>query len=369
MKGRYRNALCWCGSGKKYKKCHQNRIDQPKDNPWDAVDFNRKAFSKKHCFARDAGLGPCEGNVIKAHTVSRGSNLAKIAVDGHVLHHTAAPSELKKNGGKIYVEKIGIKDASVFYGFCSKHDRELFSCIENEPFTGRPDQCLAIAYRTMSRELYGKDAAAHLRETLRGADKGMQPFEQVVMQKWLEAIETGNEAARREARATHDVLTSAIAKNQPATICSLVLVFDAPLPFMFAGAWSPFTDFYGNNLQDGNSDQLLEQVFFSSFAAEDGGMICISWRDIDKAPGKIIAEQINNLPSDQQASACLQIATKHLENIFFDPRWFESLAREQREQLLWLASDGLDIMGSAPSSTIRLKMNFHLPLSLKSFRQ
>ena len=105
---------------------------------------------------------------------------------------------MNKNGGKLSVKKIGIGDASVFHGFCSKHDRELFSCIENEAFTGRPDQCLTVAYRTMSRELYGKDAGAHLRETLRGADKGLTPFEQIMLQKMLDEINTGNDAARRE---------------------------------------------------------------------------------------------------------------------------------------------------------------------------
>lgn len=75
------------------------------------------------------GLGDCEGGVIKAHTVSRGPNLAKIAENGHVLQYGASIPDMNKNGGKLSVKRIGIKDASVFHGFCSKHDREIFSCI------------------------------------------------------------------------------------------------------------------------------------------------------------------------------------------------------------------------------------------------
>ena len=150
MKGRDRNAPCWCGSGKKYKKCHLGREDQEKGNPWQAVEVNRKAFTKKKCCARDVGLGACEGGVIKAHTVSRGPNLSKIAKNGHVLQYSASIPDLNKNGGKLSIKKIGVKEASVFYGFCSKHDRDLFSCIENEPFSGRADQCLAVAYRSMT---------------------------------------------------------------------------------------------------------------------------------------------------------------------------------------------------------------------------
>lgn len=175
MKGLGRNDPCWCGSGKKYKKCHLDRSLQEKGNPWDAVTANKKAFHEKKCCAQDAGLGSCEGKIIKAHTVSRGPNLTKIARRGKVVRYSASPSELTKNGGKLTAAEIGIGDASVFYGFCAGHDRSLFSCIENDPFTGRPDQCLAVAYRTLSREFYGKDAASHLRETLRDADKGKLP--------------------------------------------------------------------------------------------------------------------------------------------------------------------------------------------------
>ena len=367
MKGRDRNSPCWCGSGQKYKRCHSNRADQARENPWAAVDTNRRAFTKKKCYAYNVGLGICDGGIIKAHTVSRGPNLTKIAKNGHVLHYTATIQNLNKNGGRISATKIGINEASVFHGFCRRHDRILFSCIENEPFVGRPDQCLAVAYRTISRELYGKDASAHFRETLRGADKGKEPHEQELHQKMLDYINIGNEAAIRETKATHDFLTTALVKNQPNVIKSLIFEFNAHLPFMFSGAWSPFTDLYNNQLQVGYEDEYLEQVFFSSFFGEKHPMVCISWRDIESAPGKVIAEQLKELPADQLASACLQIVTKHIENIFFNPDWFENLSEKQRNHLGILVTDGIDKFGSVPSSLIALEIDFKLPAATRFF--
>lgn len=368
MKGRDRNAPCWCGSGIKYKKCHSGRIDQPKDNPWLAVDANRKAFNKKKCCTHNVGLGACEGGVIKAHTVSRGPNLTKIAKDGHVLHYSANHQEMSINGGKLSVKKTGIKDASIFYGFCRKHDQELFSCIESEPFVGRPDQCLTVAYRTLSRELYGKDAGKHLQETLRGADKGQNIFEQLIIQKMLSIINTGNEAARRELKASHDVLTKALVDVRHDVLKSVVFEFTSPLPFMFAGAWSPFTDLYGKELQKGYVDELLEQIFVSSFAGNSRAMICLSWRNIDDAPGERIADQIKALPDDQKVSACLQLVVKHVENIFFDPEWFLQLNDKARKRLDQLAADGIDAMGSVPSMPISLDADFGLPAVVKTFQ-
>jgi len=137
---------------------------------------------------------------------------------------------------------------------------------------------------------------------------------------------------------------------------------------MFAGAWSPFTDFHGEELQKGYADELLEQIFVSSFAGESSAMICVSWRNIDGAPGKVIAEQLIELPDEQRASACLQFVTKHIENVFFNPDWFEALDEKQKERLDRLAADGIDPMGSIPSKPVRFDVDFQLPRSVKSFQ-
>ncbi|QND44740.1 SEC-C domain-containing protein (plasmid) [Rhizobium lusitanum] len=367
MKSVGRNDPCWCGSGVEYKKCHLNRSVQEKGNPWDAVAANRSAFQVKKCYAQDAGLGPCEGKIIKAHTVSRGPNLTKIARLGKVVRYRADPAELSKNGGRLSVGEIGIADASVFHGFCAGHDRELFSCIENEPFAGRADQCLAVAYRTLSREYYGKNAAAHLRETLRGADKGRSIFEQLQLQRLLALMEQGNELARKDLKHTHDRITQAMAQRQSDVLQSLIIEFGAILPFMVAAAWSPFTDLYGKQIQNGYVDELLEQILVSSFVADGQSCICISWLDKANAPGQLIANQAREMALDLLGSTILQFVAMHAENIFYDPVWFEGLDPAQRKRLDALAAAGMDTMGSVPDMAIDRNLSFGLPAITRIF--
>lgn len=366
MKGRDRNAPCWCGSGRKFKKCHYRRDDQEKENPWDAVAANRKAFNQKKCWAKGVGLGTCQGSIIRAHTVSKASNLRQIARDGHVLQYGVSKEAIRKSGGKLSVKSIGINEASVFNGFCSHHDRTLFSCIENEPYSGRPDQNLAVAYRTLSRELFGKDAISELKTILRGADKGHDMPTQIMLQAFIAELDVGNAAARRELRATHDALTDALVHQRPSALCSLVIEFDGRLPFMFAGAWSPFTDLYGAPLQTGYLDELLEQVVFTSFAGDPGDFICVSWRDTPNASGKFIADQIDVLSGSQKAKFCLQFVVKHIENIFFDPAWFYGLNQGQRELLDSLAFDGVDGLGAPPVVALMQDIEFVLPHAISS---
>lgn len=357
-----RNDPCWCQSGKKYKNCHLNRDRQPKDNPWRAVEVNKKAFKKKKCCAQGGILGSCRGNIIRAHTVSHGPNLSKISRNGKVIQYC-----FSENSGNLVASEIGTKNASVFYGFCMQHDQALFSCIENEDFVGRPNQCLAVAYRTLSRELYGKDASSHLRETLRGTDKGKSLFEQVLVQEMLDVVDCGNEASRKELKVTHDKLTQALANGCADVLRSLVMEFDGELPFMLAGAWSPLTDFFENELQSGYADQLLDQIFLSSFAGAGTGYLCISWMDDESAPAQVIADQISGLAKDKQAEAFLQYATKHIENVFYSPDWFDALISDQKKQLNVLAASGLDSLGSIPDAAIRLDLDFALPCATHVF--
>lgn len=127
----------------------------------------------------------------------------------------------------------------------------------------------------------------------------------------LDIIDTGNEASKRDLKATHDALTASLVTGQSDIIHSVVFEFEKPLPFMFAGAWSPFTDLYGAKLQNGLTHELLEQIFVSSFAGDTTAMVCISWRNIDGA------------------------------------------------------IDGMDVLGSIPSVPIRLDIDFQLPKTLR----
>jgi hypothetical protein len=135
---------------------------------------------------------------------------------------------------------------------------------------------------------------------------------------------------------------------------------------MFAGAWSPFTDLFGKDIQMGYADELLEQVFFSSFAGSPASFICISWLPIVNAPGRTIAKQIDALPRHEQATACLQMVMKHVENTFFNPDWFNALCGDERKQMDRLAISGVDPFGAPPSAPILMNLAFELPSVVRS---
>ena len=115
------------------------------------ADFRRR-FSSKVCMAPHADH---EGSVVSAHTMSLKAVLRKISVNGHVY----AP---KLTGGfspdepPVNFKRLGLRDVSVFNGFCKKHDTVLFSCLENKAFQFTRKQLFMLAYRAAARECYLK---------------------------------------------------------------------------------------------------------------------------------------------------------------------------------------------------------------------
>ena len=118
----------------------------------DLINAFRKKFSSKVCMAPFKNH---KGSIVSAHTLSVEAVLRKLAIDSHVyaVNHDIYSALA---GNQINIKKLGIGDVSVFNGFCAKHDIELFSCIENEPYTQQPQQNFMLCYRAAARECYLK---------------------------------------------------------------------------------------------------------------------------------------------------------------------------------------------------------------------
>lgn len=158
-----RNDPCWCGSGKKYKKCHYGRESMEKQSPFSAEKQLIKNYSKKYCLHPGASENECNGYIVKAHTIQRSGGLSKIAENGHVLAFRPNMKTLIETGGKILPKPLGIRKASTFTGFCEYHDSSTFERIEKHPFKTEKEQCFLLSYRALCRELFTKKAAQRIK--------------------------------------------------------------------------------------------------------------------------------------------------------------------------------------------------------------
>lgn len=176
-----RNDPCWCGSGRKYKKCHLSR-EHEEVLPQEAVIENlRSSFTIKYCLHPAASPSTCS-KIGRAHTIQRKGMLETIVdSSNHVL--TLNRMYFRDTSREEPIN-VGWRVASTFPGFCAKHDDELFGPVEKAPFKGSPEQCFLIGYRALAHEVYQKAAMSKgIPKILDFIDRGKPPQEQRILQE------------------------------------------------------------------------------------------------------------------------------------------------------------------------------------------
>jgi hypothetical protein len=92
----------------------------------------------------------CLGKSI-SHTVQLGETLRCISKNGHVSTFITR-GNLGRGERTLEFGTVGISKASVFPGFCSKHDRELFAETESGGMIRTKRQAALIGYRVICLE-------------------------------------------------------------------------------------------------------------------------------------------------------------------------------------------------------------------------
>ena len=115
----------------------------------------RREVSRGECLVPPPWKGDCNAKIGNAHTVPQAS-LGRIAEEGHVLSFVQSAVAMMEHGSAAPPQRRGIRRASTFTGFCTKHDNAVFVPLEKAPFEGTKEQCFLLAYRALARELYLK---------------------------------------------------------------------------------------------------------------------------------------------------------------------------------------------------------------------
>ena len=104
----------------------------------------------------------CRSLAIGSHSQQDCGQLKHIAERHHVVAlrrnmKTALMGSDDLHEPVVHIDRIGIHNASVFKGFCNKHDTELFELIERKPLLqGDVNQVLAFHRRAVAYELWNK---------------------------------------------------------------------------------------------------------------------------------------------------------------------------------------------------------------------
>ncbi len=294
-------------------------------------DFKRK-YSAKTCLSPTKG--DCAGGIVAAHTLSAQAMLRPISRDGHV--YTVVANLFKRDGNSPIEFKLrGISDTSVFNGFCSFHDKQLFSPIEDKPFTCSPEQIFLYAFRAVAKESYLKRKQAESSLSLDDfreihgipKDHRIEFSEEMILHKaaslrGAEEIERLKEKMDRYYCASdwrRLVTTVILFSKRPNLVCNSV--------------FSPAFDFRGNYLQEyGDWEQDLDFIMITVAPYATGGFALLSYLDTSKSASRTLIDSLIKRPN--LTTSVIWLVLGQVENFALSPDWYESLSNGTRNKLM-----------------------------------
>ena len=330
-----RNEECWCGSGKKFKRCHLGRETQNPLGKQESLKRFHRAFEKGHCLHPAARTESCSDRLIRAHTIQRNGALSKIARKGHVYNILKHGKFF--DGGRFAPtgepHRVGIREASTFAGFCERHDDELFAPIEKEPFAGTVRQVALLGYRALCYELSTKESDLEVIDLRREQDRGKPRFFQQIHQSAISYYKTGTDKSLGELEEQKRIYEKVIFQDRSSDLDYYIVYLDNNPEVLCSGIAQSTHDFRGNMIFDlGRLSVPASWLAFSLIPTDTGGVAVFSSPTKHKK-SKEVLKTFHELTDSALPHAIIRFVFEFFENTYFSPDWWDSLDRRVKLSL------------------------------------
>ena len=299
-------------------------------------DFKRR-FSAKVCLSPSKD---CKGDIIAAHTLSAQAMLRPIAREGHV--YAIEPCLYRPEDGRpAKLALKGIRETSVFNGFCAHHDKLLFSPIEDREFVCAPEQLFAHAYRAVAKESYLKRKQAEgppdpkVFQKIHGIQEDVALTDEMLL--FQAAVLRGAEDIERLKGKMDEIWLN----SEWRRLVTLVVPFKSPATIVCSFPFSPSFDFEGKSLQDfENEEQDLDILIVTVLPVGTGGYVLMSSLDTSWKTAKRVVDSWQRQPD--LSAALVKLIASHAENFAISPTWFDGISEQARQKFLAVFFENAD---------------------------
>ena len=320
-----------------------------KDEDWCEIAvhiMNRKKV--RFCSAPEQIKDECDKKIIDAHTLSKSLSLKPISYKGEVIAVNNNPFTLEQNQGSLSFIPVGISKASIFNGFCAKHDKLIFSPIENEEFIPTKTSLFLQVYRVVCMERFQKMINVKQREktleiqkrqleSLKGSIpdnefENKMSFLEFFITSAIKSVDLGC----RGMISLKEKLDTLYLNEDHSRIRHKVFILK-DIKIVSGSHIVVEMDFNNNMLQNFHTEDELEGITFNCIAtSENNGFLFFSWFD-----GNVNAEKLmRSLENKKQKNdLLLEFLYSYSENIFSSPLWWNGLNEEQRQTLRTKANE------------------------------
>lgn len=332
--------LCPCGSEVKFKFCcyQKARVDRDNSDLKDDMNLNRALgeFKEKWAKAREsyciAESDDCDKQIVKAHSIQENGVLNKIAEEGHLSTFSEEVDEEVFGGIKPRIIDIGIRNASIFKGFCSYHDRELFKSIERgSEFKGDDVQCLELALRACAYELYQKKSKIGVHQLTIQSHPRITLVPSFVIDYKDTVIDC------KQNQEDFEELLKIKRDENFDNLVTRIYTVEKMLNFSVTSAFTVHKDINGDILNDiyVNGDGIyLPMLFVTVLPNENESFVILSCLSKDYPKYKILFEQLDNTTPKNRNKYFNYLIINHTMNVYFRPSYIKGLSKTEKESLL-----------------------------------
>ncbi|WP_219702125.1 hypothetical protein [Marinomonas lutimaris] len=283
----------------------------------------------KYCYFSSSDGNRCSNRIVNAHTIQKSGGLKNISAKSHVMYFKPIFHNIMKNNGKFAPKLEGIKKASTFFGFCSVHDAELFSPIENNVFIDCEEHSLLLGYRTFCKEIYAKSEQMRMHQESYKILKDDHSDPQLLRN--LDMQYHGMELAESELSSLKFYLENLIVNKRYESVKFLSIRTASLTEFMCSGALIPEISFNGYYIQYlGQPKHSSDYLSLNIFSSDLGGVILFQW--VDESQKNIgflldlLKKGLKNIPE-----YITRFVFEFLENTFMSPLWWNSLSQTDKK--------------------------------------
>ena len=294
-----------------------------------------KYFSRKVCEAKN--LSTCHGKIIKSHSISR-KFLKLIANNSKIYHFDDRLFGLISRNGKADVSKIGIERASTYHMFCSRHDNNLFSPIEDEELLPNEFQCQLLMFRSLMMEKYLKESQnLYLKEIIQ---QGISFFDNGLHYD----LHQGVLMAINDFQSINSDIVCDLQKKDVSPLRALRIYFKKKPCLLCSGAFHPEFDFNGKKLTSLISTQPLQDVLSIndlplSHNLNYNGVVVLAWRECEnQSDSQCVIDSLHGISHESISNILIHFIFEYVENIYISPSWWESIDNNVKEKILELHS-------------------------------
>lgn len=305
---------------------------------WTFIGERREMLRENMCLHP---VGDCSGVICNSHSIQQ-SKLSAIAKAGYVYSVEFDLGEIVKKPLLDNLKRLHIEKATVFRGFCSTHDADLFRPIETQDFQCTSEQLYLYFYRAICRELHVKHCIAKADITVEDIARLHPTMPKHIYEEPINWRRTHLTAEALKLHLFKVNIDNVLLNGEFRRLKHYVITFKRRPSVLSAAATAPTCDFAGKGFRLVSHPLLPYPIMtITTLPTLSGGVAILSWFDNGPVEFDQFCSSLEAVSASKITSSLIRFLFEFCANIAIAPDWWEALPIVHRNTLLKHARSGI----------------------------